>query len=184
VSSRRTHDVAEVAAYLLVLLALMAWSFVAASGHPLAPEGLIGSAAPGLSGPNLNGEGTIDLASMEGQPTVVVFWFPWCSHCQTMLPALQEAWHAASPDANIMTAGMAYYDPDVEPAPGFETPEAFVRTTGLTLPSILADWDSQGDAWGFQSVPTTYVLDADHVVRRVFVGSTDPTTIIEAISGA
>ena len=76
---------------------------------------------------------------------------------------------------------MVYIDPEREPPPGFETPTAFVATTSLTLPTIEAAWDRERSRWGFGAVPAIYVLDADHVVRSVFIGSTDPATIIAAL---
>ena len=78
---------------------------------------------------------------------------------------------------------MVYSEPDIPESMGPETPESFVATTDLTVPTILGDWYREGYRWGFRGVPTVYVLDADHVVRQVFVGSTEPATIVAAVGG-
>ena len=80
---------------------------------------------------------------MEGKPTVVVFWFPECPHCQESIPALQAAWPEVAAEANILTVGMVRNDPDLEVTPGYETPQAFVATTHLALPTLLTDWVTQ-----------------------------------------
>ena len=64
---------------------------------------------------------------------------------------------------------MAHPDPTVKTPAGYETPEAFVATTGLTLPTLRTDMDTATAAWKFDTVPTVYLLDADGVVRQVMV---------------
>ena len=84
-------------------------------------------------------------------------------------------------DANVMTVGMVYRDPDLPASMGPETPESFVASTGLTLPTVLGEWGRERSRWGFGGVPTAFLLDVDHVVRQVFVGSADATTIVAAV---
>jgi thiol-disulfide isomerase/thioredoxin len=183
VSGRRTHSGREVVIYGLIVLGLVAWSVLAGFDPPETPEELIGRPAPPLEGQSLTGAGTLALASMKGRPTVVVFWLPWCTHCQELIPALQEAWIADSPDANIMTTGMVYRSPEIPASMGQETPETFVTATGLTLPTIHGEWGRERSRWGFGSVPTAFVLDADHIVRQVLAGSADPAAILAAVRG-
>jgi peroxiredoxin len=141
---------------------------------------LVGSAAPDLGGPQLNGAGEIDLQSLTGKPTAVIFWFAQCPHCQETLPALDAAWSAVEDDANVLTVGMPHPESDVETTAGFESPEDFVATTGLSLPTILGDWERSVAAWRLEGVPTVFLLDADHTVRRVLVGP-DAAAIIDAV---
>ena len=136
---------------------------------PSAAAALVGNPAPALTGPSLTGDGSLDLASMSGKPTVVVFWLNTCPHCQAFVPELQRAWPAVADKANILFAGMAHPDSTVKTPAGYETPEAFVATTGLTLPTLRTDWDTATAAWKFDTVPAVYVLDAGGVVRKVMV---------------
>jgi peroxiredoxin len=150
-------------------------------GAPPAAEALVGSSAPELSGENLTAEGTLDLASMEGKPTAVVFWFPECPHCQENVPALEAAWGEVADDANILTVGMVREDPELEVTAGFETPQAFVATTGLSLPTVLSDWVTARDRWKLEGVPTVFLLDGDQIVRRV-MANPDPSDVVDAVA--
>jgi thiol-disulfide isomerase/thioredoxin len=180
----RIHPAVEVAAWAAVFALFVVVGFVGGGGNEPQARYIVGEPAPSLVGRALNGEGTIDLASMKGKPTVVVFWLPWCEHCQELLPELDAAWADASPDANIITAGMEYIDLDNEPLPGFEDAGAFVETLDIGLPSIAADWDQEREDWGFRSVPTVFFLDADHVVTGVVRGrATDADEIVAAVGG-
>ena len=147
-----------------------------------AAQSLVGTQAPALSGPDLIDRGTLDLTSMEGKPTVVAFWLYACPHCEEEIPDLQAAWKAGHPDANIVTVGMEYDDPNhVDTTDGFRSPEDFVTATGLTLPTLQANWSTEGARWKVEETPTVFVLDGNHVVRSVFVGPTDASTIIDAV---
>jgi peroxiredoxin len=146
-----------------------------------AAAGLVGQPAPALSGESLTGDGgTVDLASMTGKPTVVVFWLNTCPHCQAFMPAFQAAWPQVADKANVLTVGMAHPDPNVPQTPGFETPEAFVATTALSLPTIERPLAEAVDTWGVEEVPAVFVLDGDHVVRKALVGP-EPSEVVSAI---
>ncbi len=166
----------------LAMIAFVAVTVVGCSStQPSASQStpdLVGLPAPELAGPQLTGEGELSLSSLEGEPTAVVFWFAQCPHCQETLPALDEAWN--EDDANILTVGMEHPEADIEAPPGFEGPQEFVATTGLSLPTILGDWERSVADWGLGGVPTVFLLDADHVVRQVLVGP-DAAEIIEGI---
>lgn len=147
-----------------------------------AAAGLIGQPAPALSGETLTGDGgTLDLASMTGKPTVVVFWLNTCPHCQAFVPAFQAAWPQVADKTNVLLAGMQHPDPNVPSGPGFETTDAFVATTGLTLPTIRADLEQETTDWGFDQVPAVFLLDSDHVVRKVLLGP-EVSEVLDAIS--
>jgi thiol-disulfide isomerase/thioredoxin len=171
---------------LVTALAVVALAGIVAAcsgvgSTPTTATGLVGQPAPALSGESLTGGGSVDLASMKGKPTVVVFWLNTCPHCQAFVPAFQAVWPQVADDANVLLAGMQHPDPNVPAGPGFETLEAFVATTGLTLPTIRSDLESATTTWDFDEVPAVYVLDGDHVVQKVLIGP-DVTEVLEAIS--
>jgi len=163
------------------LLALTAATVLAACRPEVASQAgtLVGSQAPALSGADLTGTGITDLASLTGKPTAVVFWLNTCPHCQKELPAVEKAWPPLAGIANILTVGML--NPDVPGQPPYETPQAFVAATGLTLPTIEYDARDAVENWGLQGVPAIFILDSDHVIQAVYLGEGHMAQVEEAL---
>ena len=159
------------AALLIALLAVAsACSSGGSSVDEFDPESMIGSAAPTLQGSDLTGTGINDLADLSGKPTAVYFWLNTCPHCQEGIVDLMEAWPDMADRFNILTVGMA--NPDLAGDPGFETVEAFVTSTGLTLPTIESTWAQAQADWDLNQVPMVYILDPDQVIVAVVSGGT------------
>jgi peroxiredoxin len=162
-------------AALLITMLLAACS-PAASGES---GSLVGSEAPSLAGPDLTGTGVTTLSSLEGKPTAVVFWLNTCPHCQSEIPEIQAAWPQVADQANILTVGLL--NPDVAGEPPYDSTQAFVEATGLSLPTIEYDPYEAVENWGLEGVPAVFVLDEDHVVRAVFLGEGHIPEIHEAL---
>jgi len=78
---------------------------------------------------------------------------------------------------------MTYEDPSqIQTDPGYDSPEAFVRSTGLTLPTVKSSMQAESDAWHLQSTPTVFVLGPDLTIRAVFDGDPDPSKILTALN--
>ena len=162
----RKSSMAAVVVAGLFLLALGSCS--EAEGNPMS---LIGTQAPELTGNDLTGTGVDDLTDLNGEPTAVVFWLNTCPHCQDSVPAIQDAWEELEGKYNILTVGMT--NEDAEGDPGFETPEAFVTSTGLTLPTV-ANTSQQAQAdWSVSGVPITFILSDQHLIEDVIEGDDD-----------
>lgn len=135
------------------------------------PISLIGVQAPELAGNDLTGTGVDELADLTGEPTAVVFWLNTCPHCQDSVPQIQDAWEDLEDGHNILTVGMT--NEDVEGDPGFETAEAFVASTGLTLPTVANTWQQAQADWLVSGVPITFILSDQHVIEDVIEGDDD-----------
>lgn len=135
------------------------------------PISLIGAQAPELAGNDLTEAGVDDLTDLTGKPTAVVFWLNTCPHCQDSVPAIQDAWQELEGKYNILTVGMT--NEDMEGDPGFETPEAFVTSTGLTLPTVAYTWQQAQADWSVAGVPVTFILSDQHLIEDVLVGDDD-----------
>jgi len=173
------------AAIGLIALVLVTAAACGGSGEEPAadPATMVGSKAPELSGQNLAGDGTVDLAEMTGKPTVVAFWLYACPHCKGFIPALQDAWNEAAPDANIVTVGMEYDDPSkIEADPGYGSPQEFIESTGLTLPTVTGTFSAESEAWHLQSTPTVFVIGPDGTITAAFDGEPEPQEILDAVA--
>jgi thiol-disulfide isomerase/thioredoxin len=141
------------------------------SDEEQAPISLIGDQAPELAGDDMTGTGVDELTDLNGEPTAVVFWLNTCPHCQESVPQIQDAWEDLEDNYNILTVGMT--NEDLEGEPGFETPEAFVASMGLTLPTVAYTWQQAQADWRVSGVPITFILSDQHLIEDVIEGDDD-----------
>ena len=122
---------------------------------------LIGKPAPDFSLASVNGQGKFSLASMKGKVVIVDFWATWCEPCRHATRAYQAL--AARYPGRVVVIGVSVDD---EP----DGIADFARQTGATFPLV---WDRGGrvaERYRPPSMPTSYVLGRDGVVRYVHSG--------------
>ncbi len=125
-----------------------------------------GFAAPDFSLPLLDG-GSVRLSSLRGRPVVLNFWATWCPPCQEEMPHLQAAAAAAGERAVFLGVD------DAEPAADVR---AFLQSHGVTYP-IALDTGATADLYGAYSLPVTFFIDKDGVVRDVIDGAVSPAVL-------
>ena len=132
-----------------------------------------GEAIPDFEAPALNG-GTIAWADVEGAPTVLTIWAPWCPHCQVELPRLSAAVDART-GLQLVTITTAY---GAQPGP---TPPAYMADEGLSFP-VAVDDEAQTllNGFGVESFPTTYYVASDGSVVTSTTGEV-PADQLDAI---
>jgi peroxiredoxin len=124
----------------------------------LPPPAKKGDAVPALRLPDLDGA-EVDLASLRGRRTLVLFWSTTCGFCQQMLEDVKK-WERArpanAPELLIISSG---------------TPEAN-RQQGFRAPVLLdADWGA-GTVLGAGGTPSALIIDEDgKVASDVGVGA-------------
>lgn len=130
------------------------------------------TAAPVATGPGLNGDEV--TTSHPGKVVVLNVWGSWCEPCRAEAPALEAAWQETRDVAQFV--GLDTRDPDPAPA------QAFVRTFGITYPSIH---DPRGSSLLQFSgtlppsgIPSTLVVDAEGRIAARIIGEVDRTTLI------
>jgi len=117
---------------------------------------LVGKDAPGFTLPSLTGA---DIASsdLRGAPVLVNFWASNCGPCVEEMPALEKL-HKRYGD-KVKFVGVSSGDLSKTAATDM------VAKTGVTYPSV---WDAAGQtlmAFGTYFLPSTYLIDADGIVR-------------------
>jgi thiol-disulfide isomerase/thioredoxin len=135
-------------------LVASAWDIANAPGHSLE----VGGNAPDLALPTLSG-GEVELSSLQGENTVLLFWNPDCGFCRDMHSDLQD-WeenkNGHSPRLVVVSAG----NPDEVAEEGFRS-------------MVLLDRDSEGStAFYAGGTPTAVLVGIDGRVRsRVVAGA-------------
>lgn len=113
------------------------------------------------------GGGRVRLSELRGKIVVVDFWDTWCPPCRLAMPHLQELSVERADDVVVVGVAVGRN--------GKQAVADFVAKYGLTFPVVLLD-DRQEAVRAFvphggvASLPTTFVIDAEGVVRKQIVG--------------
>ncbi|NNV06470.1 TlpA disulfide reductase family protein [Geobacillus sp. C56-T2] len=157
--------------WLVVLLLLAAtgyglWDAMAAekpnetSETEIGPE--IGHAAPDLALPTLGGE-PVKLSDWRGKAVVLNFWTSWCPPCKEEMPELEKFYKQHGHEVAVLAVHLTTRDT-------LDNAERFAKSRNLTLPVAL---DVRGEAfyhYRVQTIPTTYIIDPNGVIRKKIVG--------------
>ncbi len=90
---------------------------------------------------------------------------PSRASCQRELPEVEKVWEDSDGRYNVVSVATAQGS---RPASAeYADAEAFIKTAGLTMPTIDDPDDKLGTAWGVDSFPKLYVLDANLNITAV-----------------
>ncbi len=166
------------AAWALVVALLAAWpapETVAQRGSPAMREKrdayyrrYIGRPAPPFSLPDRSGR-TVRLADFRGRVVILNFWFSTCPPCRKETPDLIRLYEAHREEG--LTVIGINLDPILIPRFQGAQMERFLKTFEITYPILIGD-DAVFEAYGEVPVqPTTFVIDRDGKVDRIFWGA-------------
>ena len=144
---------------------------VAASGNGLPPAPAVGHPAPDFKLTTVTGE-TVALSALRGKSVVLNFWATWCPPCRAELPELQAASQRYAGQLDIIGVNQAEPVADVT---------AFAQQFGLTFPIPL---DANADVsrrYAVRSLPTTFFIDRNGVIRQIQSGPLTEATLAQAL---
>ncbi len=139
------------------------------AGLPPAPA--VGHPAPDFTLTTVAGE-SLTLAAWRGKPVVLNFWATWCPPCRAELPELQAAHERYA--GEVIIVGVNQEEPPTAVA-------AFAGQVGLSFPLPL---DVRGDVsrkYAVRSLPTTFFIDRDGIIRRIQIGPVTEATLAQAL---
>ncbi len=170
---------AKVGALLVILLVAGAGCGSRDKGGSAAGGAATTVAAKGAPAPDFTlakvGGGTVHLADLRGRAVIVDFWDTWCPPCRKALPHLQELDDEYGD--RLAVVGVAFG------RDGKDAVAKFLADHNLTFSCALMDPDyATAKAYGgLQSIPTTFLIDPDGVVRDIWVGGYDKATYEAAV---
>lgn len=141
------------------------------SGVGLPPAPAVGHPAPDFSLPTVAGE-PFRLADLRGTPVVLNFWATWCPPCRAELPALKAA--AERYTGQVAIVGLNQADPAA-------TVSAFVSDLGLLFPVPLDEDARVSRAYAVRSLPTTFFIDREGVIRQIQNGPLTEATLAQLL---
>ena len=121
-----------------------------------------GEPAPAFAARSLNGDGTVSLGSYRGKVVYLDFWASWCAPCQAALPALEELRKEFPADQFAVIAVNVDQDP--------EKALRLLEKHKIGYPSASDPEGKLPDAFGLKTMPTSYLIDRQGVVRLVHPG--------------
>ena len=131
-----------------------------------------------VSGPNLDGTGTLSSKAYPDKVVVINVWGSWCPPCRKEAPELQ----AASEQTAAVAQFLGVTSRDLQTA----APQRFVRENKITYPSI---YDPSGQALlAFagdlppSAIPSTMVLDREGRLAVRVLGPVSKTTLVQMVN--
>jgi len=123
----------------------------------------MGSRAPNFTLKNLQGE-TISLSQFRGKKVILNFWASWCTPCKIELPHFQTVWNKYNPGADFViltVAGSQSEEPVIQ---------SFIANGNYTFLVCLDPGEDAFNKYDLISIPKTYFIDKDGVIRRIQQG--------------
>jgi thiol-disulfide isomerase/thioredoxin len=141
---------------------LLAFVLVTGPGQP-AGVAVADSTVPSFELVTFSGEAWSDK-SLQGRPTLLVFWAPWCNVCQKELPLIEQFYRHSKPaQLRVLSIGFADTRTNVE-AFVKARPGVFVFPTGYDEDRWVAN------AFKVNATPTYVLVDARGSIALVHRG--------------
>lgn len=135
-----------------------------------------GQVAPDFSLNDLNGN-QVKLADYTGKTVLVNFWATWCPPCRVEMPHMQKFYDDYK-DKDVVILGVNLTPTEKS----MDVVTNFVQEQQLTFPIVLDQEGEVTQAYKVVAYPTTYILDADGVIREKFQGAINYEVMEKAIS--
>jgi peroxiredoxin len=125
----------------------------------------LGEPAPNFQLRDMQGQ-LVALSDLRGKVVMVNFWATWCGPCRVEMPAMEKLYRTFSrKDFEILAVSTD--------AQGVAVTRPFQQENHLTFP-ILHDPDYLvGLTYGARSLPMTFMVDRQGVVRHQIFGARD-----------
>ena len=148
--------------FLKILIILLTVAVLAAAFWRFNPSGDASTinqknsnAVPNFTVYTMDGE-EVQLSDFLGKPIVLNFWASWCGPCKAEMPDLEAAWQAYGEDIQFVTVNLT--DGRQETV---ESATAYIAQQGYTFPVYYDTAMSAAQAYGVNSIPRTYFIDAE-----------------------
>jgi cytochrome c biogenesis protein CcmG/thiol:disulfide interchange protein DsbE len=147
-----------------ILLACLALSFTGCERGSVPT--LIGKPAPDFTIQDSGKQ--VSLRDLRGKVVVLNFWASWCPPCVEETPSMVAMQKQLKDHVTVLSVSL-----DVDPA----AYKRFVRDQGMSPPMVtLRDAQKRSSSlYGTFIYPETYIIDAQGILRRKFIGPVDWT---------
>jgi peroxiredoxin len=127
------------------------------------PLPAVGSRAPSFMLKDVRGN-NVSLSDFKGKIVVIDFWSTWCSWCKETTEELEKL-HNNFKDRDVVFLGISM---DSGSNADMKV-RNFAQKHGLTY-LLLIDDGSASKSYQVNKLPTTYILDRDHIIKQIYPG--------------
>lgn len=120
----------------------------------------VGVKAPEFDLKMLDGK-NVKLSELKGKKVILNFWATWCPPCKEEMPEMQKYHEEQHKDVVILAVNI---DPQLDV-------QGFVDDMGITFPIPLDKEDKVNSAYQVISIPTTYFIDTEGIIREKHIGA-------------
>ncbi|MGH7669184.1 MAG: peroxiredoxin family protein [Gemmatimonadaceae bacterium] len=154
----------------IVILGAGSFAFQRAYGTRVEQVG-IGAPAPPFTAYTVDGtHRAVGLAAYKGDVTILNVWATWCGPCKAEMPTLQGLYEM------FKSNGLRVVAVSIDETASDDSVRAYARNMGLTF-DILHDAQYRIEgAYQVVGYPSSYVIDRDGVIRKVWLGAADWTS--------
>ncbi len=131
---------------------------------------MIGKAVPAFKAPDYNNEEQSPTFYKNFSRLLIVFWSPACPHCRAELPRL-ELYNREFAEADNMKIVGIISLPERENAGKYEeVAHQLINVFGISFPMVPDYGQKIQDPYNIKGVPTSFIVDRDGIVKKVFSG--------------
>jgi len=133
----------------------------------------VGFTAPDFTLKNEQGQ-NVTLSQYKGKPVFVNFWASWCPPCKVEMPFIQQAYEKYKDQVIFLGVNLTSNDSK-------DAALNFMKSNGYQMP-ILFDNNPDptktvGNLYRAVSIPTSYFIDKDGLIKVKHTGAMDYNTI-------
>jgi len=154
----------------VVLLGAGSFAFQRAYGTKV-EQVAIGAPAPPFTAYTVDGtRRAVGLTAYRGDVTILNVWATWCGPCKAEMPTLEHLYEM------FKSNGLKVVAVSIDETASDDSVRTYARNMGLTF-DILHDpqYRIEG-AYQVVGYPSSYVIDRDGVIRKVWLGAADWTS--------
>jgi len=149
----RSHILGKFAIFVLAL------SLVVGCSKSVALE--IGEKATEFTLQDMDGK-NVNLSDFKGDVVILNFFATWCPPCKQEVPDFVELQNKYSAEG-FSVIGISLVSA--------EDTKAFAKKMSVNYPMLIDDTVISAVYGPVRSIPTTYILDRDHKIVKVYIGS-------------
>jgi len=105
----------------------------------------------------------VSLSDLRGKVVVLNFWATWCPPCRREVPNLQAVHNEYGPRGVVVLA--------VDVQESLDTVGKFAMDNGITFNVWLDEDGWASTVYGVRSLPTTFFIDRQGVIRSIHFGA-------------